>query len=54
LDTAGSTTSLALLLTIIQKHIVRILLMVPIYAADSWISFRLYLYATYIDVLRDA
>jgi hypothetical protein len=37
----------------IQKHIVRILVMVPVYAIDSWFSFRFYRYGVYFDVLRD-
>jgi len=37
----------------IQKHIVRILLMVPIYSIDSWLSFRYYWLSVYFDVFRD-
>jgi len=37
----------------IQKHIIRILFIVPIYSIDSWISFRFYRYGTYIDIVRD-
>jgi len=37
----------------IQKHIIRILFIVPIYSIDSWISFRFYRYGTYIDTIRD-
>jgi len=36
-----------------QKHIVRILLMVPIYAIDSWLSFRFYWLSVYFDLFRD-
>jgi len=36
-----------------QKHIVRIILMVPIYAIDSFFSFRFYWLAVYFDVVRD-
>lgn len=36
-----------------QKHIVRILLMVPIYAIDSWLSFRFYWFSVYFDIIRD-
>jgi len=36
-----------------QKHIVRILLMVPIYAIDSWLSFRYYWLSVYFDMFRD-
>lgn len=36
-----------------QKHIVRILLMVPIYAIDSWLSFRFYWLSVYFDLIRD-
>jgi len=36
-----------------QKHIVRILLLVPIYAIDSFLSFRFYWIAVYFDVVRD-
>jgi len=36
-----------------QKHIVRILLMVPIYAVDSFLSFRFYWLDIYFDVARD-
>jgi hypothetical protein len=37
---------------VIQKHIIRILLMVPIYSIDSWISFRYYVDGVYIDMVR--
>lgn len=36
-----------------QKHIVRILLMVPIYSIDSWLSFRFYWLSVYFDLFRD-
>jgi len=36
-----------------QKHIVRILVMVPVYAIDSWLSFRLYWLSVYFDLFRD-
>jgi len=36
-----------------QKHICRILLMVPIYAIDSFISFRFYWLSIFSDVIRD-
>lgn len=36
-----------------QRFIVRILLMVPIYAMDSFMSFRVYTLAIYFDLLRD-
>lgn len=36
-----------------QKHIVRILLMVPIYSIDSWLSFRFYWLSVYFDIFRD-
>jgi len=36
-----------------QRFIIRILLMVPIYACDSFISFRLYNIAIYFDLVRD-
>jgi len=36
-----------------QKHIVRILLMVPIYSIDSWLSFRYYWLSVYFDLIRD-
>jgi len=36
-----------------QRFIVRILLMVPIYATDSFLSFRLYSIAIYFDLVRD-
>lgn len=36
-----------------QKHVVRIILMVPIYGIDSFLSFRFYWVATYFNVLRD-
>jgi len=36
-----------------QKHIVRILMMVPIYSIDSFLSFRFYWLAVYFDVARD-
>jgi len=38
----------------LQRYIVRILLMVPIYAIDSWISLLFIDISIYIDVLRDA
>ena len=37
-----------------QKWIVRILLMVPIYAIDSWISLRFVQVAPYFNLIRDA
>lgn len=36
-----------------QRFIVRILLMVPIYSMDSFLSFRVYSLAIYFDLLRD-
>jgi len=65
--TAGACTSLACLLSIIliymhlrhwtvpnqQKCIVRLILMVPIYSFDSWISLRFKDYALYFDIGRD-
>jgi len=36
-----------------QKHIARILIMVPIYSIDSWLSFRLYWLSVYFDLFRD-
>eukprot|EP01112_Ceratiomyxa_fruticulosa_P015218 TRINITY_DN4452_c0_g1_i1.p1 TRINITY_DN4452_c0_g1~~TRINITY_DN4452_c0_g1_i1.p1 ORF type:complete len:392 (-),score=48.42 TRINITY_DN4452_c0_g1_i1:146-1321(-) len=36
-----------------QKYIVRILFIVPIYAIDSWISYRFYWLAIYFDLVRD-
>jgi len=36
-----------------QRFIIRILLMVPIYALDSFLSFRLYTFGIYFDLLRD-
>tara|TARA_R110002050_G_scaffold233642_1_gene369557 strand:+ start:1917 stop:2237 length:321 start_codon:yes stop_codon:yes gene_type:complete len=36
-----------------QKHIVRICLMVPIYAFDSWLSLRFVGMAVYLNVFRD-
>lgn len=36
-----------------QKHVVRILLMVPVYAIDSWLSFRFYWLSVYFDLVRD-
>jgi len=36
-----------------QKHIVRILIMVPIYSIDSWLSFRFYWLSVYFDLIRD-
>ena len=38
----------------LQKHIVRILLMVPIYAIDSFLSLLFHQYSLYFDLLRDA
>jgi len=36
-----------------QKHIVRILVMVPVYSIDSWLSFRFYWLSVYFDLFRD-
>jgi len=36
-----------------QRFIIRILLMVPIYAMDSFLSFRVYTLGIYFDLLRD-
>jgi hypothetical protein len=36
-----------------QKHIIRILLMVPIYAAVSFLSYYFYLHTVYYEVIRD-
>lgn len=36
-----------------QKFIIRLLLMVPIYALDSFVSFRLYYISVYFDLARD-
>jgi len=36
-----------------QKHIISIILMVPIYAIDSFLSFRFYWISVYFDVVRD-
>ena len=36
-----------------QRHIIRILLMVPIYAAVSFLSFYFYLHTVYYEVIRD-
>ncbi|KAL6061781.1 DUF300-domain-containing protein [Balamuthia mandrillaris] len=38
---------------VLQKYIVRILFMVPIYAVDSWLSLRFASYALYFDLVRD-
>ena len=38
----------------LQRYIVRIIIMVPIYAIDSWISLRWIEYSIYFDLLRDA
>jgi len=37
----------------IQKAIIRILLMAPIYAAASWLSLRFVRYSMYVDLIRD-
>mmetsp|Transcript_42510 Transcript_42510/g.68947 ORF Transcript_42510/g.68947 Transcript_42510/m.68947 type:complete len:389 (+) Transcript_42510:172-1338(+) len=37
----------------IQRYIVRILLMVPIYAMDSWLSLRFYQHAVYFDLAKN-
>lgn len=37
----------------IQKHVIRIAMMVPIYAIGSWLSLRYKDHALYIDLLRD-
>mmetsp|Transcript_14685 Transcript_14685/g.24307 ORF Transcript_14685/g.24307 Transcript_14685/m.24307 type:complete len:398 (+) Transcript_14685:178-1371(+) len=36
-----------------QRYIVRILLMVPFYSVDSWLSFMFPRYSVYFDVVRD-
>lgn len=36
-----------------QRHIIRILLMVPIYAAVSFLSYYFYLHTVYYEVIRD-
>jgi hypothetical protein len=36
-----------------QKHIIRILFMLPVYAIVSWISYKFYRHAIYWEVLRD-
>ena len=36
-----------------QRHIIRILLMIPIYAVVSFLSFLFYKHAVYFEVLRD-
>jgi hypothetical protein len=36
-----------------QRHIIRILFMVPIYATVSWLSFAYYRHAIYFEVVRD-
>eukprot|EP01090_Pellita_catalonica_P010804 TRINITY_DN22249_c0_g1_i1.p1 TRINITY_DN22249_c0_g1~~TRINITY_DN22249_c0_g1_i1.p1 ORF type:complete len:399 (-),score=58.04 TRINITY_DN22249_c0_g1_i1:57-1199(-) len=38
----------------VQRHIVRILFMVPIYATDSWLSLRFHDYALIFDLARDS
>jgi len=38
----------------LQRHIVRILLMVPIYAIDSWLSLQYKEFSLYFDLARDA
>jgi len=64
---SGAATGLTILISLVlialhlkhysrpeqQRYIVRILLMVPIYAANSWLSLRLYWLSVYFDVLRD-
>jgi len=37
----------------LQRYIVRIVLMVPIYAVDSWLSLRFKDYSLYFDLVRD-
>ncbi|KYQ99696.1 transmembrane protein [Tieghemostelium lacteum] len=37
----------------LQKYIVRILFMVPIYSVDSWLSLRFISISLYLDVIRD-
>ena len=37
-----------------QTHIVRIMIMVPVYAVDSWLSYRFFRYSVYFDLVRDA
>ncbi|CAG8531389.1 15597_t:CDS:2, partial [Dentiscutata heterogama] len=36
-----------------QRYIVRIILMVPIYAIISWLSYRYFRYSTYYETIRD-
>lgn len=44
---------LHLIVFVVQKQIVRILVMVPIYAVDSFLSFRFYRFSVYLDLFRD-
>eukprot|EP00824_Muranothrix_gubernata_P023542 TRINITY_DN6346_c0_g1_i1.p1 TRINITY_DN6346_c0_g1~~TRINITY_DN6346_c0_g1_i1.p1 ORF type:complete len:390 (+),score=51.37 TRINITY_DN6346_c0_g1_i1:104-1171(+) len=37
----------------LQRHIVRILFMVPVYSIVSWLSFRFYQQSVYLDTVRD-
>jgi hypothetical protein len=37
-----------------QTHIVRIMIMVPVYAIDSWLSYRFFRFSVYFDLVRDA
>jgi hypothetical protein len=37
-----------------QTHIIRIMIMVPVYAIDSWLSYRFFRYSVYFDLVRDA
>ncbi|CAG8674144.1 organic solute transporter Ostalpha-domain-containing protein [Gigaspora rosea] len=36
-----------------QRYIIRIILMVPIYAIISWLSYRYFRYSTYYETIRD-
>ncbi|CAG8657599.1 19711_t:CDS:2 [Racocetra persica] len=36
-----------------QRHIIRIVLMVPIYAVISWLSYRFFHYSIYFETVRD-
>ncbi len=37
-----------------QTHIIRIMIMVPVYAIDSWLSYRFFRYSVYFDLIRDS
>jgi hypothetical protein len=38
----------------IQRHAIRVIMMVPVYALESWLAMRFEDYASYIETAREA